>query len=86
LVEGPVVVSRKGEVRVLRGHPWVFRTDVVRAAVAAASGAMLACRPMSFGQAIALGVIQGLTEFLPVSSSGIWASRSTRPGRRSASA
>src|SRR6185295_7075688 len=31
LVEGPVVVSRKGEVRVLRGHPWVFRTDVVRA-------------------------------------------------------
>ena len=31
MVEGPVVVSRKGEARVLRGHPWVFRTDVVRA-------------------------------------------------------
>src|SRR5437867_4832345 len=31
MVEGPVVVSRKGEVRVLRGHPWIFRTDVVRA-------------------------------------------------------
>jgi 23S rRNA (cytosine1962-C5)-methyltransferase len=31
MIEGPVVVSRKGEARVLRGHPWVFRTDVVRA-------------------------------------------------------
>ena len=31
MVEGPVVVSRKGEARVLRGHPWIFRTDVVRA-------------------------------------------------------
>jgi 23S rRNA (cytosine1962-C5)-methyltransferase len=31
MVEGPVVISRKGEARVLRGHPWVFRTDVVRA-------------------------------------------------------
>jgi 23S rRNA (cytosine1962-C5)-methyltransferase len=31
VVEGPVVVSRKGEARVLRGHPWVFRTDVARA-------------------------------------------------------
>jgi len=31
LVEGPVVVSRKGEARILRGHPWIFRTDVVRA-------------------------------------------------------
>jgi 23S rRNA (cytosine1962-C5)-methyltransferase len=27
----PVVVSRKGEARVLGGHPWVFRTDVLRA-------------------------------------------------------
>jgi 23S rRNA (cytosine1962-C5)-methyltransferase len=27
----PVVVSRKGEARILQGHPWVFRTDVVRA-------------------------------------------------------
>jgi len=31
VVEGPVVVSRRGEARVLRGHPWIFRTDVVRA-------------------------------------------------------
>jgi len=31
MAEGPVVVNRKGEARVLLGHPWVFRTDVVRA-------------------------------------------------------
>jgi 23S rRNA (cytosine1962-C5)-methyltransferase len=31
MAEGPVVVNKKGEARVLRGHPWVFRTDVVRA-------------------------------------------------------
>jgi len=29
-VEGTVVVSRKGETRVQRGHPWVFRSDVTR--------------------------------------------------------
>jgi 23S rRNA (cytosine1962-C5)-methyltransferase len=29
-IEGPVVVSRKGEARIARGHPWVFRSDVVR--------------------------------------------------------
>jgi 23S rRNA (cytosine1962-C5)-methyltransferase len=29
-IEGPVVVSRKGQARVERGHPWVFRSDVVR--------------------------------------------------------
>jgi 23S rRNA (cytosine1962-C5)-methyltransferase len=29
-VEGPVVVSRKGQARVERGHPWVFRSDVLR--------------------------------------------------------
>ena len=29
-VEGPVVVSRKGQARVERGHPWVFRSDVVK--------------------------------------------------------
>jgi 23S rRNA (cytosine1962-C5)-methyltransferase len=28
-VEGPVVVSRKGRARIERGHPWVFRSDVV---------------------------------------------------------
>jgi 23S rRNA (cytosine1962-C5)-methyltransferase len=28
-VEGPVVVNRKGQARIERGHPWVFRSDVV---------------------------------------------------------
>ncbi|HET7291982.1 MAG TPA: class I SAM-dependent rRNA methyltransferase [Vicinamibacteria bacterium] len=30
-VEGLVLVSRKGEARILRGHPWVFRADVAKA-------------------------------------------------------
>ena len=30
MIEGRVVISRKGEVRVERGHPWIFRSDVVR--------------------------------------------------------
>jgi 23S rRNA (cytosine1962-C5)-methyltransferase len=29
-IEGPVVVNRKGQARVERGHPWVFRSDVVK--------------------------------------------------------
>ena len=29
-IEGPVVVSRKGQSRIERGHPWVFRSDVVK--------------------------------------------------------
>jgi len=29
-LEGPVVVSRKGQARVERGHPWIFRSDVVK--------------------------------------------------------
>jgi 23S rRNA (cytosine1962-C5)-methyltransferase len=29
-IEGPVVVSRKGQARVERGHPWVFRSDVLK--------------------------------------------------------
>jgi 23S rRNA (cytosine1962-C5)-methyltransferase len=29
-IEGPVVVSRKGQARVERGHPWVFRSDVIK--------------------------------------------------------
>jgi 23S rRNA (cytosine1962-C5)-methyltransferase len=28
-IEGPVVVSRKGQARIERGHPWVFRSDVL---------------------------------------------------------
>jgi 23S rRNA (cytosine1962-C5)-methyltransferase len=31
MIEGPVVLSRKGEARVLRGHPWIFRSDISRA-------------------------------------------------------
>lgn len=27
-IEGPVVVGRKGQARIERGHPWVFRSDV----------------------------------------------------------
>jgi 23S rRNA (cytosine1962-C5)-methyltransferase len=27
-IEGPVVVSRRGQARIERGHPWVFRSDV----------------------------------------------------------
>ena len=29
-IEGPVVVSRKGQARIERGHPWVYRSDVVK--------------------------------------------------------
>ncbi len=28
--EGPVVVNRRGEARIALGHPWVFRSDVVK--------------------------------------------------------
>jgi 23S rRNA (cytosine1962-C5)-methyltransferase len=38
-----VVVSRKGETRVLRGHPWVFRSDV-RSSDGAEPGAVVAVR------------------------------------------
>jgi 23S rRNA (cytosine1962-C5)-methyltransferase len=31
MAEHPVVVTRRGELRIRRGHPWVFRTDVRRA-------------------------------------------------------
>jgi 23S rRNA (cytosine1962-C5)-methyltransferase len=29
-IEGPVVVSRKGQARIERGHPWVFRSDILK--------------------------------------------------------
>ena len=35
-IEGPVVVSRKGQARIERGHPWIFRSDVVNDAGASA--------------------------------------------------
>jgi 23S rRNA (cytosine1962-C5)-methyltransferase len=31
VIEGTVVVGKRGEERVQRGHPWVFRSDVTRA-------------------------------------------------------
>jgi 23S rRNA (cytosine1962-C5)-methyltransferase len=31
MAEGRVVVNKKGEARVRRGHPWVFRSDITRA-------------------------------------------------------
>ena len=31
MIEGKVAVSSKGEARIARGHPWIFRSDVVRA-------------------------------------------------------
>jgi 23S rRNA (cytosine1962-C5)-methyltransferase len=43
LIEGTVVVSRKGEARIERGHPWVFRSDVVRTEDASA-GAVVEVR------------------------------------------
>jgi 23S rRNA (cytosine1962-C5)-methyltransferase len=50
--EPAVVVSAKGEARVLRGHPWVFRSDVARAE-SAAPGAVVRVvgprgRPLGF--------------------------------------
>lgn len=30
MIEGRAVVGRKGEARIERGHPWIFRSDVVR--------------------------------------------------------
>jgi 23S rRNA (cytosine1962-C5)-methyltransferase len=38
MADGVVVVTKKGEARILRGHPWIFRTDVLRADQAAAGG------------------------------------------------
>ncbi len=30
MIEGSVVVTRKGEARIRRGHPWVFRSDLMK--------------------------------------------------------
>jgi 23S rRNA (cytosine1962-C5)-methyltransferase len=29
-IEGPVVVDRRGEARIARGHPWIYRSDIVK--------------------------------------------------------
>jgi 23S rRNA (cytosine1962-C5)-methyltransferase len=29
-IEGPVVVKRRGEARIARGHPWVYRSDIAK--------------------------------------------------------
>jgi 23S rRNA (cytosine1962-C5)-methyltransferase len=41
LIAGDVVVNRKGEARIRRGHPWVFRTDVVAAEESIEPGALV---------------------------------------------
>jgi 23S rRNA (cytosine1962-C5)-methyltransferase len=51
-VDGVARVTRKGEARILRGHPWVFRSDVARTQ-GAAPGALLRVvserdRPLGF--------------------------------------
>jgi 23S rRNA (cytosine1962-C5)-methyltransferase len=51
-IEGPVVVNRRGEARIARGHPWVFRSDVVKDG-AATPGALVRVvgprrRPLGF--------------------------------------
>jgi 23S rRNA (cytosine1962-C5)-methyltransferase len=41
VISGDVVVNRKGEARIRRGHPWVFRTDVVAAEESLTPGALV---------------------------------------------
>jgi 23S rRNA (cytosine1962-C5)-methyltransferase len=41
VIGGDVVVNRKGEARIRRGHPWVFRTDVVAAEEGLDPGALV---------------------------------------------
>ena len=41
MIGGDVVVNRKGEARIRRGHPWVFRTDVVAAEESLEPGALV---------------------------------------------
>jgi 23S rRNA (cytosine1962-C5)-methyltransferase len=31
MIEGPVLVGRKGEARIRHGHPWIYRSDIARA-------------------------------------------------------
>ena len=51
-IEGPVVVSRRGEARVEAGHPWVYRSDLLKE-VGASPGAVVRVegprgRPLGF--------------------------------------
>ena len=41
MIGGDVVVNRKGEARIQRGHPWVFRSDVVAAEESLEPGAIV---------------------------------------------
>lgn len=52
-IEGPVIVSRKGQARVERGHPWVFRSDIEKSG-GVTSGAVVRVagvrgEPLGFG-------------------------------------
>ncbi|HUG52032.1 MAG TPA: class I SAM-dependent rRNA methyltransferase [Vicinamibacteria bacterium] len=44
-VHPPVVVSARGEARVRSGHPWIFRSDVVRAGGASPGGVVRVVAP-----------------------------------------
>jgi 23S rRNA (cytosine1962-C5)-methyltransferase len=44
-IEGPVVVSRKGQARIERGHPWVFRSDVLKDGGASAGAVVRVADP-----------------------------------------
>ena len=52
-IEGPVVVHPRGEARIARGHPWIFRSDIVKDG-GATPGALVRVadprgRPLGFG-------------------------------------
>jgi 23S rRNA (cytosine1962-C5)-methyltransferase len=51
-IEGPVVVDRRGEARIARGHPWIYRSDVVKDGGAAAGAVVRVTtargRPLGF--------------------------------------
>jgi len=45
MIEGKVVVSKKGEDRALRGHPWIFRSDVTRSDAVPDGAVVKVCGP-----------------------------------------
>ena len=51
-IQGPVVVDRRGEARIARGHPWIYRSDVVEDGGAAAGAVVRVAtargRPLGF--------------------------------------
>ena len=45
MVEGTATVTRKGEARVRRGHPWIFRSDISHTHDAIAGGVVRVLSP-----------------------------------------